>query len=1600
MTAPIAVKRTLIVTLLAIGIIPAYAQLAANFTANPLSGCIPVVVNFTDQSTGGPNQWRWDLGNGTISFNQNPSCTYFTPGQYNIKLVIRNAAGNADSLTKLQYITVNAQPTVAFLGNPLMGCFPLPVQFSDLSNPVSGTISSWQWDFGDGYLSAVQHPTHTYTAAGNFNVTLRVTNTVGCIKSLTKTQYIRTSAGVHAAFTNNNPNSCLPPATISFQNQSTGSGALTYQWTFGDGGTATTANPIHVYVSAGTYTVRLIVSNATGCRDTIIKPNLIVVGSIVAGFTSADSICVNRPLSFTNTSVPPPITSAWDFGDGSTSTVLNPVKVYATAGPRLVRLIVGMGGCFDTTRKTVIVLDKPVTGFTNSNSTSCSAPLTVTFNNTSPGFGYTYNWNFGDGGFSTLANPVHTYTTTGTFDVTLIVTNATGCSDTLRKQALVKIQAPHASINNLPQRNCAPLTWTFTSTNTSIDPIVSYLWDFGDGFTSTIASPTHVFAAGTYDIKLIIITAGNCTDTAIVLRGIIASIKPVPNFSATPLDACAHVPIQFTDLTTGTVTQWLWNFGDGGTSTAQNPSHVYEDTGYFNVQLIVWNEGCSDTIRFTHYIHINPPIAAFTIGLNCTLPKTRTFLDQSIGADTWNWDFGDGNTSTLQSPVHTYTNTGNYTITLVVFNSVTGCSYTRTHTTNVVIEKADFRVSDSVICRKSTVTFSALNTTPANVSAYQWTFGDGGSASGVNVNHTYNLSGQYTVRLILTDINNCRDTLIKTQYITVNGPTAGFSVTTPGNCMLSTIFFTDQSVGDGTHPINSWVWYYGDGINETLFAPPFSHQYTSAGVYNISLKITDTQGCIDSVMMTNAVTVSKPVAIFSSVDTASCPNKIIHFSNTSTGPSLNYSWDFGDGATSTAAAPNHTYTADGWYTIRLLVIDQYGCRDSLIKPAYIKITTPHADFTMSDSIATCPPLLVNFTNTSNSYTTETWDFGDGISTQTTFPSHFYSIAGTYFAKLTITSNGGCVDSIVKRIVISGPSGSFGYGPLIGCEPLTVNFSASTQDRLSFVWDFSDGNVAVTSDSLISHTYTLPGYYLPKMILIDPTGCQVPIFGGDTISVKGATANFGFLNQPLCDAGPVAFTDSTIGTDPIATYAWNFGDGGTATIQNPIHTYSTTGTYYPQLIITTLLGCTDTAQSIVPVKIVASPQAAYTHSGNGCAPLTVQFNGLLNIPDSSVVSWNWSFGNGNNSNLQIPTAQLYSINGSYPIQLIATNSTGCKDTVTGTIESYLVPTIQAGTDTLICRGTGITLNALGADTYTWTPAIGLSCNNCASPLANPDSITTYIVKGTTIHGCSNMDTITIDVKQHFVMRNNPGDTLCKGGSVRLFASGAYAYTWWPSTGLNSTTSPTPLATPANSTIYRVIGTDDRGCFQDTGYVNVRVFPIPTVNAGLDQTINVGQSIELKPVISGDVSNVIWIPTNSIVSSNYPAVLVKPNVTTEYTVEARNPGGCKSKDKVTVFVVCNGANVFIPNTFSPNGDGVNDIFYPRGTGLFSIKSFRIFNRWGQLVYEKGGFMPNDASAGWNGSFNGQRLNPDVYVYMVDIVCDNSNVLTFKGDVALIQ
>ena len=1578
----------------------ANAQLKADFNSTAEAGCAPLVVQFNDVSTGNPSSWSWDLGNKTTSTFQNPSVAYFDPGTYTVKLRIRNALG-IDSITKVQYITVYSSPDINFIGSPLSGCFPLTPQFTDLSFPGSGTISNWQWDFGDGNFSGLQNPNHTYTGVGNFNVSLRVSNNFGCVTSKTTTSYVQINSGVKAQFTNSTSSSCNAPATINFLNSSTGTDSLTYQWDFGDGVTSTLSNPSHTYNSPGKFSVTLVSTNRTGCTDTLIKPDLITIGNAKADFSVPATICQGTSFNFNNTSNSAPGSASWDFGDGTFSSSVNPAKTYANPGNYTIKMVANFGACKDSVSKTVQVIATPAVDFSAPTTVACKAPFTVNFINTSSG-GSTYFWDFGDGTTSGVPNVSHTYLTEGIYTVKLIVTNASGCKNSMVKTNFITIKPPVVSINNLPQKGCAPLEHTFTANVNSVDAITNYQWNFGDGNTSNAKSPQHIYnSPGSYTVILTYTTAGGCTDSIKVINGVLVGSKPHSSFSVDPTNACAFKSIQFTDNSTGNPNQWLWYFGDGGSSEIQNPDHQYNDTGYFSVTLIAINNGCADTISFPNKIHINPPVARFIYAKTCAMPLQVIFTDKSIGADTWYWNFGDGQTSTVESPTHNYSSAGIYTVALTVTNQLTGCSMTKTQNVEIIKEIANFISSDSVVCRNATVNFTALNNISANISSYIWRFGDGISISSASnsINHQYSKASAYNVTLILTDVNGCLDSITKPLSIQVDGPTAFFRSTIRGTCLNNDVNFFDSSYTDGVHPIQQWKWNWGDGNSQSFTTPPFRHLYATSGNYSVSLKVTDSKGCTDSSSTPNAITVSEPKAIFSG-DTLSCTSQPVFFYNSSTGPGLIYAWDFGDGTTSSQKNPAHSYNREGTYTVSLTINDVYGCSSTISKSNYVRIANPGAGFSLSDSAGTCPPLVVNFTNTSSNYSKWTWDFGDGNTSIERNPSHFYSAVGTYNAKLTITGPGGCTSQKIKQINVAGPSGTFSYTNLMGCGPLQTNFQAHTGKNISFVWDFNDGTTIPTNDSSVSHIFTSPGKYLPKVILVNASGCKVPVTGKDTITVFGVVASFQQTRSLVCDAGNVQFKNSSIYNDAIVNYLWKFGDGTTSIQENPLHQYNKTGLYSTTLAVTTQRGCKDSVLIPNSVKVNRVPKFLIKGNSGACVPAVLNFSGSISNPDTSSISWKWNFANGNISTQQNPPAQNYSKDGIYNVKAIAESSNGCNDTVIKTIEIYPLPNLIKTSNAIVCLGSTESLQVSGAQTYSWSPSTYLSCNNCANPVSKPDSSINYQVKGTSSKGCISKDSVSLVVKFPFKLSVSKDDTLCLGRSVQLNAGGTEVYKWSPSAGLNNSLISSPVASPVTTTVYQVIGSDSKGCFQDTGYIPVKVFPIPVVNAGADKTINVGQQFEIIPQISKDVTDVTWTPANGIISNIYPGITVKPIESIEYTIDVKNAGGCRAHDKISIYVLCNNANIFVPNTFSPNGDGANDIFYPRGNGVFKIKNLRVFNRWGEIVFEKSNFNANDASYGWDGTYKGRILSADVFVYTLEVVCDNNTNLVFKGNIALIN
>ena len=253
----------------------------------------------------------------------------------------------------------------------------------------------------------------------------------------------------------------------------------------------------------------------------------------------------------------------------------------------------------------------------------------------------------------------------------------------------------------------------------------------------------------------------------------------------------------------------------------------------------------------------------------------------------------------------------------------------------------------------------------------------------------------------------------------------------------------------------------------------------------------------------------------------------------------------------------------------------------------LRLPIPRPDFLLSDSVGTCPPLVVNFTNRSKNYLTWHWDFGDGNTSSLPNPSHFYASVGTFNVVLTVTGATGCTSQKTKQIKVNGPTGSFTYSNLVGCTPLATSFKAHTGKNISFVWDFNDGTTISTKDSAAQHVYTSQGKYLPKMILEDASGCKVPILGKDSIQVFGVIASFERQAGLLCDSGTAKFNNTSINNDLIVNYLWNFGDGKTSTQQDPSHQYTQPGTYKTTLSVVTQRGCKDTAGDPSGLRIHSS-----------------------------------------------------------------------------------------------------------------------------------------------------------------------------------------------------------------------------------------------------------------------------------------------------------------------------------------------------------------------------------------------------------------------------
>ncbi|MBS1775397.1 MAG: gliding motility-associated C-terminal domain-containing protein [Bacteroidetes bacterium] len=584
-------------------------------------------------------------------------------------------------------------------------------------------------------------------------------------------------------------------------------------------------------------------------------------------------------------------------------------------------------------------------------------------------------------------------------------------------------------------------------------------------------------------------------------------------------------------------------------------------------------------------------------------------------------------------------------------------------------------------------------------------------------------------------------------------------------------------------------------------------------------------------------------------------------------------------------------------------------------------------------------------------------------------------AGSYSA--TITDAKGCKDTLQTTIIqpiplmvatptiqnlncLNSNNGSISLSPTGGNPPYSFSWNTTPIQHTSKASNLTAGTYSCTitdaNGCSIVSTSTI-GYPNPIQANI-PTPQLINCFGDSTGSAT-VNVNGGF---------------------PPYTYLWNTQPSITTKVASGLKA----GNY--SVSVTDSVGCT----SVATVNLQQQPQlqlsttSSKTCVGQNQGSATVAAVG--GVPGYAFM-WN---------TIPKQTGKTATNLKAGAITVIVTDSKGCSNSTTLTIDTFSKPSIKVRNDTILCYGSSVLLYASGASTYSWSPTVSLSCGNCANPYANPENTTTYWVVGTDNNNCKDTNQVVITVLKKIPVSLDPVHDICQGESVQLQAHGGIAYSWQPKNELNNNSIANPIASPTSTTVYSVY-VKENDCFSDTLLQKIVVEPYPTINLGADLHTVIGSPLYLKADTTHAIS-IRWTPATGLTCDQCADPIANVERTITYTAEAKNRLGCSTTDDLIITVGCSNATIYLPNTFTPNGDGLNDVYFPKGLGVEKVNDFSIYNRWGELLYRAQNFQVNDPNFGWNGVYKSEPMKADVYVYMINATCIDGEHIMLKGDVTL--
>ncbi len=1447
--------------------------------------------------------------------------------------------------------------------SPSSGCIGTQYSFTYIGGE---NYTNPQWSFGDAGTGAdMLDAGHTFSDAGSFTVTFTAMNGS---TPISQTFNLTVNPLPNPVFSTTSESSGCVGLPVDFTSNSTGGGgsAITSTtWAFGDGGVGSGVNPSHTYNLPGSFGVTLTVIDANGCTaslntsgmiSTSIKPTPQISSGTTVSCTPPLNVSFIGSNSFSNSTTGNTLTYLWDFGNGNSSTSVNPPSQnYTSVGEYPVSLIVSDDNNCENTATATVKIGSPDAGF-NVGDTVC---LETTFENTATGV-YT-TWNYGDN--LTGSSNQHTYADTGSYIVTQI-TRTGSCSDTLEKR--IYVEKPFAGFFSDPTFLCdldAPNNIIHFHDTSSTNAVV-YEWNFGletnpeHGFyygaldTSSLKNPTDTvyFRDTTYSINtmgiyltcLKVYTSHGCVSDSVCHPDTIQ--KPNALFMTNITEGCMPLVISFHDSSSAfhNIVSYHWYFGDGtyflGGPLDSVAFHTYTAVGIFDAYLVIETEnGCRDTSYLTPIRVGDETIPNISISETNICPgETVHFSDLSTSEiDQWHYSIDQVGISKCPGSSETDWVFNNLVgpMTLGITTCSNGCCTSNYISNAVIVDGAIGKIKHYNLDCADPFTFE-FDANFDGATSWDWDFGDGQITTGLSdlnntlIQHTYLQRGDYNVKLLTH--NSASSCQAYTDSIAVHvRQIMAFASEDTLLCADDTSGFRVPLCQDVYHSCNrGYYWDFGDLTRPTRTDTSYiQHSYQDTGTYTVSLIVYDINGCSDTVRQNYKVHDVYPGFLVDSLFGCK-PSFMAEFTDTShfdylIGPKR-YQWEWGDQyyyftEFSDQINPIYeiVYNNQNTIPIKLTTWDSIGCHKSVIKN--LGFSLPNARYNILTSQQICEgdsvwfrPLVID--NSAHYH----WYFGQGIEdTLFTLSSqiykHPYLIHGNYQTSLVVTDSINCIDSMAypSRIYVqSYPNVGFETSPDLNaviCHGTMVTFTDTTNSIYPSTRNWTlNGTTPINPDPTVGWTYLDRGFYPITLTHTTSFGCDSTI--KDTVEIVGPAAVVSIAPNDICKGESIVFTVSQF--EDVYFYNFDYGDGiisptitynGQASVSDN-HTYNyapITGQTQAQLFIyADDMLCPEVINVNVNIHPVMADFDRNLETSASDTAHCIGSNDLFTNLSINNTTSNWAFGDGQISQDLNPQHE-YLTPGIYPVQLAIYHSvSGCHDTIIKTMQIFAKPdlSIEGGN---LCVGDSLIIQSnqtLG--TFMWEPVAYLDNDTVAQPSAFPQETTEYTVYYSDINFCKDTAKTKIFVQPE-PLNWTRDTTIVIGQTFNLNGNqgSGFTYLWSPNDHITCEACPDPITDAKEDIKYFLVITDTMNCgFSTQNEYNVKVLPISSID--------------------------------------------------------------------------------VPDAFTPNGDGHNDVIYVAGWGIKKLIEFSIYNRWGEKV-----FTTDDITKGWDGIHNGKKQNTDTYAYYVE-------------------